>query len=611
MRATTLTRQIIATCLLLFTLGGRAQVQLLNITSQTAPGLSSTCLAVLNQQVACNTTLAVLGRSGSLRIYSDQFLVGLCTSSCSSSLTTWLRRVSGACGAASYMPLDASSQTQVIPAYFAEKYLEYYQQTCLPGAGGSFCNAVIGTAAGINPDNQAITQTPNPTMLCNSCYLSLISTQLQQPLASNAAIASMYIALTSSCHVTSMPTTPLTTTTSCASTTATSTATATGCAGTTYTVQAGDTCQSLSYSQNIGTISLLMANNLQAYCNAFPTSGTLCIPSSLTCTPYTVQLNDTCASIALAQTGAQVSYAQILSWNPSLGGACGLIGQYVGYTICISSPGGYSGPTAGPVPTTVTSTAPTDTVKWTPFSMLTMTSNGSAPAQPSAIAPFANGTRDDCGQYVTAPVLVNATANLTSNDCAAVASAVGVALSDFAAWNSLSLAPSCTLTSGLRYCSAPFVTQSNATAACVQFELPDPGYDCVQFVRQYGVDITEFVAWNPDVGSSCDEFSQSLEYCIAVLGYRQPGIISTCNKFVMPNDTNWIDEPCTLMETAYGLSHPRFVAWNPAVQQNCSGLSPGYEYCVSIPNYKPTYTTPSPATYTEPAASYLTASSSS
>ncbi len=141
--------------------------------------------------------------------------------------------------------------------------------------------------------------------------------------------------------------------------------------------------------------------------------------------------------------------------------------------------------------------------------MLTMTSNGSASAQPTGIAPFANGTRDDCGQYVTAPVLVNATANLTSNDCAAVASAVGVALSDFAAWNSLSLAPSCNLTSGYRYCSAPFVTQSNANAACVQFELPGPGYDCVQFARQYGVDLAEFVAWNPDVGSNCTEFLQS------------------------------------------------------------------------------------------------------
>ncbi len=71
-----------------------------------------------------------------------------------------------------------------------------------------------------------------------------------------------------------------------------------------------------------------------------------------------------------------------------------------------------------------------------------------------------------------------------------------------------------------------------------------------------------------------------------------------------------IDRPCTLMETAYGLSHARFVAWNPAVKQDCSGLYPGYEYCVSIPNFKPTYTTPAPATYTEPAAAYLTASSS-
>lgn len=131
--ASSLHRWCIAACLLMLTLCSHAQVQLLNITSQLAPSLSSTCLSVLNQQLACNATLAGLGRSQGLRIYSDQFLAGLCTSGCASALSTWLRRVSGACGS-SHMPLDTSNQTQVIPAYFVETYLEAYQQTCLPGA---------------------------------------------------------------------------------------------------------------------------------------------------------------------------------------------------------------------------------------------------------------------------------------------------------------------------------------------------------------------------------------------------------------------------------------------------------------------------------------------
>jgi hypothetical protein len=29
------------------------------------------------------------------------------------------------------------------------------------------------------------------------------------------------------------------------------------------------------------------------------------------------------------------------------------------------------------------------------------------------------------------------------------------------------------------------------------------------------------------------------------------------------------DEPCQIIETKFGISHARFVAWNPAVQNNC------------------------------------------
>jgi hypothetical protein len=67
--------------------------------------------------------------------------------------------------------------------------------------------------------------------------------------------------------------------------------------------------------------------------------------------------------------------------------------------------------------------------------------------------------------------------------------------------------------------------------------------------------------------------------------------------------------PCGIIEREQGLSHARFVAWNPSVKDNCkfclhvclqamfadrilgSGLRKGEEYCVSIPGYKPTYST--------------------
>ncbi|KAI0400687.1 hypothetical protein F4802DRAFT_583672 [Xylaria palmicola] len=77
--------------------------------------------------------------------------------------------------------------------------------------------------------------------------------------------------------------------------------------------------------------------------------------------------------------------------------------------------------------------------------------------------------------------------------------------------------------------------------------------------------------------------------------------------------------PCQTFESKFGLQHARFVAWNPTVKDDCksnsysilrggaelgvgngmtnfnvgSGIVKDYDYCVSIPGYKPT-NTPSP-----------------
>jgi len=119
------------------------------------------------------------------------------------------------------------------------------------------------------------------------------------------------------------------------STVATSTAAA--CMGSTYTIESGDTCHSVAISQDINTVALLSANNLQAYCANFPTSGSLCIPTSQKCPIYTVTTNDTCSSIALAYN---TTWAKIVSWNPDVGQGCSnLTGSHLGYQLCVNTPG--------------------------------------------------------------------------------------------------------------------------------------------------------------------------------------------------------------------------------------------------------------------------------
>jgi LysM repeat protein len=109
------------------------------------------------------------------------------------------------------------------------------------------------------------------------------------------------------------------------------------CVGSSYRIRSSDTCQSIATSQNVSTVALMMANNLQSKCMNFPTSGSLCIPASGKCSIYTVKTNDTCAIVA-NQVG--VAWAQIVSWNPIVGVGCAMLPAYVGFQICISNPGG-------------------------------------------------------------------------------------------------------------------------------------------------------------------------------------------------------------------------------------------------------------------------------
>lgn len=155
---------------------------------------------------------------------------------------------------------------------------------------------------------------------------------------------------------------------------------------------------------------MLQANGLQAYCANFPTSGSVCIPTSMHCTPYALQEGDTCDKIA-SRHG--LTKPQLVSWNPEVGPLCGNIGKLVskGMTLCVSNPGG---DWVDPSPT---AHQPTSTV--TPWTLVITNSGTSFDAFPSAtpiptllpnedyVTPFANGSWLNCDVYVTPPVVLD------------------------------------------------------------------------------------------------------------------------------------------------------------------------------------------------------------
>ncbi|OAL43398.1 hypothetical protein IQ07DRAFT_524422 [Pyrenochaeta sp. DS3sAY3a] len=323
-----------AICAALLVSRSAAQYQIYNLTTESTK-LSATCVGVLNQAQNCDSAIEWAGYGG--RYEANDILSTLCTQACTNSLTVWLRRASGACT----MRYVDEQGNAIHPAYYVEKILENYNLLCLKNGSDKFCNAVVRDAVGIDPDNQSQTKSAASTVTCDDCFLKQIQTRLQMPLQSNSDLAKTFTSLTSVCKKTGLAVTPIATSTAWI-TSGTPTAsdakpTPSTCVGTTITLRSGDTCQSLALARGISVAGLLTANGLPAYCVNFPTSGTLCLPAIERCRVYAVQTGDTCEKIADAN---KLTWAQIVSWNPSLGLKCENIGSYVGYAICVATPGG-------------------------------------------------------------------------------------------------------------------------------------------------------------------------------------------------------------------------------------------------------------------------------
>lgn len=109
-----------------------AQVQLVNATQASInTTVSSTCLAVLNQAVTCDPSITLFQGSklsGIPFFFNATQLAKLCTTTCSSALATWERRIAGACGS-TYWP--SPQGTQYLPASLAQAYVEAFNSTCL------------------------------------------------------------------------------------------------------------------------------------------------------------------------------------------------------------------------------------------------------------------------------------------------------------------------------------------------------------------------------------------------------------------------------------------------------------------------------------------------
>ncbi|EXK79327.1 hypothetical protein FOQG_16030 [Fusarium oxysporum f. sp. raphani 54005] len=167
----------------------------------------------------------------------------------------------------------------------------------------------------------------------------------------------------------------------------------------------------------------------------------------------------------------------------------------------------------------------------------------------------------------------------------------------------------------------PTATQEGIIESCTAFHQAAKGETCAKIVASYGTfDFDTFFKWNPAVGKDCSGIWANYYYCVGIPGTPtvkpsaaspkptatggvetpspiQEGIAKNCNKFHQVAKTT----TCSSIESYYKLPFAQFLAWNPAVGKDCSGLWANYWVCISVEGYKSATTTTAKPTSTKPA----------
>lgn len=251
----------------------------------------------------------------------------------------------------------------------------------------------------------------------------------------------------------------------------------------------------------------------------------------------------------------------------------------------------------------------------------------------SQILPFAPGTRLDCVLYVNgADQFVDTT---QGNACQNIASGWGVSTDQLTNWNpSLNASdPSCHFDPSYRYCVQQVPTPQNQAPAtgppqsplpmrdgtwtnCTTYEDLTFGETCQMVLDGYGITLAQFYAWNPAVGSNCQNLWTGYQYCVRTNSSgASPTVSSPANptptapvQAGQPTNCNrWYTavngDTCASVEQAGALSDALFKQFNPAVNSDCSGLWATYAYCIGTTNQNPAPSSTSTTTSTSPTSS--------
>ncbi|PIL32555.1 hypothetical protein GSI_05258 [Ganoderma sinense ZZ0214-1] len=635
---------------------------------------SPACADALASSLQCPETIvfAVPSSSNPISNLTASDLNALCATTCYQSLVSTAAAVDAACAGWPYILGDTS-----YVASFPFQYLAYIWSLSCVFQGSDYCVNIAQTSPSTGSDSPIVDE---PTsLLCQNCTLDTLNIQMSSPFGWDASFVSDWMTVQSKCGVTFNNTIPaglLFDGSSPAASNGTSynvtaaptltPASADNCVYGTYTVKSGDTCQSIAAANSLSFDQLIAINGLDMPCTKLPApGGKICLSGS--CPLYTVQTNDTCVGIYQANN---ISWSQLLAWNPQLNSYCTNIDTQVGKGICVGPPGGGYQPsmTVSPLSGSPTALAiPTGPIA--PGSVRSLCGmwyeavpGAQIPAHRRILQIFqiTNDTfytlnpnvNSDCSnllagfEYCVA-VFGNATTISSLVVTTTGASIISIIAGDFpvgtgtvTGTGNMTVTP---VTGSLPTVFTPTPTPEPTIApgtigedTCLQYYSAQPGDTCLGIETIFTLRDEEFRTWNPEIDANCANLQVGLAYCVfgPYVAYTAPTTLPPTSTAptttTTPTTTTSLPAPtniangtittgctdyytiqsgdtCTTIDTNFSIALTDFLAWNPEVNSQCTNIVLGLAYCVSGP--PPTTSPIAPGTITTGCSTYYTVQS--
>lgn len=273
-------------------------------------------------------------------------------------------------------------------------------------------------------------------------------------------------------------------------------------------------------------------------------------------------------------------------WNPAVGKDCS--GIWANHYYCVGVEGQKSSPT-------ITNTKPTTTKQ----------TNGI-----STPSPVQNGMVNNCEKFhqiksTTTCTSIETYYNLpfdtflswnpaVGKDCAALLTNYWVCIATVG-WKpptKTTAQPAATATKGSNGVSTPLPIQTGMVSNCNKFHTVKSTTTCDSIQNYYKISMSDFVKWNPSVGSKCTGLWTNYNVCIGVEGGTptkpsngiitpspiQSGMVSNCKKFHPVASTT----TCDSIQKYYKITMGQLVKWNPVIGSKCTGLWANYYVCVGV-----------------------------